>query len=126
VSRFRHTVADETHDVRLQHRAAVVDLSHAMGLAVLSLALNALACFAFAANDELGMGFAAVGAVFLMLQLLGTLLLNSHNTGGAGYVLVWVGAIFFVPLGLLGPLGARQYRRKLQLEASADAMSPSW
>ena len=96
-----------------------------MGLAILGLVLDGLACFAFAANDDFGWGLAAVGALFWFIQFLGTVLLGSQNTRGAGHALVWVGAIFFVPLGLIGPLGAREYVRKAKLEDEliADPMS---
>ena len=99
-----------------------------MGLAVLGLVLNGLACFAFVANAELGMGFAAVGAMFWLVQLLGTLLLGSDNTRGAGYALVWVGAVFFIPLGLIGPLGARSYVRRAEQDEFMrnDSMSTTW
>ncbi|MCR9165579.1 MAG: hypothetical protein ACE37F_00205 [Nannocystaceae bacterium] len=86
-----------------------------MGLLILNLVLTAFATMAFFASPEYDTGFSVILAVFWVVQAVGAFLADSKQTRRAGFVMVCVGCFPFVPLGLLGIVGARRMIRAAEL-----------
>lgn len=79
-----------------------------MGLLIANLVLGAFATLFFFGSSEYELGFSVIVGCFWVLQLVGAFLCDSKQTRGAGFVLVCIGVLPFLPLGALGIIGARR------------------
>lgn len=90
-----------------------------MGLLVFNLVLTGFATMVFFASPEFEVGFSLILAVFWMVQAVGAFLADSKDSRRAGYVMVCIGCVPFLPLGALGLAGVRRMIRDAEVREQA-------
>lgn len=91
-----------------------------MGLLIVNLVLTAFATMVFFASPDYEVGFSLTLAAFWLVQAIGAFVADSKSTRRAGFVMVCIGCVPFLPLGALGIVGARRMIRDAELREELD------
>lgn len=91
-----------------------------MTLMIVGLVLNSLAALSIGFNPEVGPVFASIMMAFWAVSMLGVMLIMAGKKK-VGAIVVVVGAVAYVPLGLVAVFGARKVLESIRLPAETPA-----
>lgn len=90
--------------------------SNVNGMMIAGVIINSIILIFNAANPDYGAVIGAILAPFIILSIIG-LIVSGTTDKKAGPMMVLIGSVVFVPIGLIGAMGARKVLDRMKLEA---------